>query len=245
MENTIKIFDNPEFGTIRTHLIDNVPWFVAKDICAVLGIVNHIDAISRLDEDEKGMANTYPLNKCKRGGGMQKALIVNESGLYALIFQSRKPLAKAFRKWVTSQVLPAIRKTGGYKLAYPYEKKIDRLKNLREIDRRNLELLQEWVLNLQSERDIYLEKVKSCTAIIYTGDFSESKKLSELGKLIKMFRSERDVSPAVLSKLMGERLLNIKFSSIEQGKVDISLLSFIKILSLLDYSIQFIKNENL
>lgn len=241
----MKIFDNPEFGTIRTHLIDNIPWFVGKDICEVLGIVNHKDAISRLDEDEKGVANTYPLNKCKRGGGMQKALIVNESGLYALIFQSRKPLAKAFRKWVTSQVLPAIRKTGGYKLAYPYEKKISRLENLRDLDRRRLEILQEWILNIQSERDIYLDKVKSCTEIIYTGNFSESNKLSELGRLTKMLRSERNISSTTLSKLIGDGISNIKISTFERGKEDITLLSFIKILSVLDYSIQFVKNESL
>lgn len=85
-------------------------WFVAKDVCQVLEIVNHNDAISSLDEDEKGVANTDPLSI----GGSQQVRTVSESGLYSLIFRSRKDEAKRFRKWVTAEVLPAIRKTGGY-----------------------------------------------------------------------------------------------------------------------------------
>ncbi|WP_025322289.1 BRO-N domain-containing protein [Deferrisoma camini] len=86
-------------------------WFVAKDVCDALGIKNHRDAVSRLDEDEReGVGITDPL------GGQQVATAVNESGLYALIFRSRKPAARRFRKWVTSEVLPAIRRTGRYEV---------------------------------------------------------------------------------------------------------------------------------
>lgn len=88
----------------------NDPWFVALDVCRILGIVNHKDAIAELDDDEKGVAITDSL------GGPQRANIISESGLYALIFKSRKPEAKAFRKWVTSEVLPSIRQTGEYKV---------------------------------------------------------------------------------------------------------------------------------
>ena len=84
------------------------PWFVAADVCRALDISNHRDAVQALDDDEKGVANADTL------GGVQKTQIISESGLYALIFKSRKPEAKAFRKWVTSEVLPAIRRTGGY-----------------------------------------------------------------------------------------------------------------------------------
>ena len=85
------------------------PWWVAKDVCDVLGIDNPSQALSRLDDDEK---DDVILNDAI--GRPQNTAVVNESGLYALIFNSRKPEAKAFQKWVTSEVLPSIRKTGSY-----------------------------------------------------------------------------------------------------------------------------------
>lgn len=91
------------------------PWFVASDVCAALDISNHRMAVSRLDDDERGISSIDSL------GGVQSTLTVNESGLYNLILTSRKPEAKRFKKWVTSQVLPAIRKTGGYG-AFPVPK---------------------------------------------------------------------------------------------------------------------------
>jgi prophage antirepressor-like protein len=94
--------------TIRIEIIDGEPWFVAKDVCDVLEHTNHRIAIQMLDDDEKGVRKVYTL------GGVQEMNVVNESGLYNLIFRSNKPQAKAFRKWVTSEVLPAIRRTGAY-----------------------------------------------------------------------------------------------------------------------------------
>lgn len=94
---------------VRVQIVNGEPWFVAKDVCQVLGIANHKDAVSRLDEDEKrGVGITDPL------GILQTANAVSESGLYHLIFQSRKPEARKFRKWVTSEVLPSIRRKGFY-----------------------------------------------------------------------------------------------------------------------------------
>lgn len=95
---------------IRTMLRDEQPWFVAVDVCRVLEIANSRDAVGQLDEDEKGVGITDTL------GGAQKMQIISESGLYALVFKSRKPEAKTFRKWVTAEVLPALRKTGKYEL---------------------------------------------------------------------------------------------------------------------------------
>jgi prophage antirepressor-like protein len=106
----VLVFD---YGTakIRCGGTSDKPWFVAKDVCEVLGIANHNDAIGRLDDDEKGEVGiTDPI------GRKQLMAVVYESGLYALIFTSRKEEAKAFRKWVTSEVLPSIRKTGAYRL---------------------------------------------------------------------------------------------------------------------------------
>lgn len=94
---------------VRVHLDENGdPWFAVKDVCRVLGLSNVTEATRNLEDDERGsvILNTM--------GGEQEMLVVSESGIYALIFRSRKPEAKAFRKWVTSEVLPAIRKTGRY-----------------------------------------------------------------------------------------------------------------------------------
>lgn len=106
--NQLKVFANPTFGSIRTLNIDGEPWFVASDVCKALGIVNSRDAVARLDEDEKGVALTDTL------GGVQNLTTVNEPGLYALVLSSRKPEAKAFKRWITHEVIPSIRKHGGY-----------------------------------------------------------------------------------------------------------------------------------
>ncbi|MDD4434238.1 MAG: Bro-N domain-containing protein, partial [Parabacteroides sp.] len=103
--NKLEIF-NYENSNIRTVVKNGDPWFVAADVCAVLEIGNPSDPIRRLDEDEKGVDLIETL------GGVQNMVTVNESGLYALIMGSRKPQAKAFKRWVTHEVLPAIRKHG-------------------------------------------------------------------------------------------------------------------------------------
>ncbi len=99
-------FDGREVRVVQDE--QGEPWFVAKDVCGVLGVSDHHQAVERLDEDERGRY-TIPTPR-----GTQEALAVSESGLYALIFTSRKPEARSFRKWVTGTVLPAIRKTGRF-----------------------------------------------------------------------------------------------------------------------------------
>lgn len=106
--NAMTVFNNGEFGEVRTVLRDGEPWFVAADVCRALGIENSRDAVSRLDEDEKGVAIADTL------GGKQEMQVVSEPGMYSLIFASRKPEAKAFKRWVTHEVLPQIRKKGFY-----------------------------------------------------------------------------------------------------------------------------------
>lgn len=107
-----KVFTfNENNKPIRVELVDGDPWFVAKDVCDALGIENNRNATSRLDDDEKGASIV------RTSSGEQSMTTVNESGLYNLIFQSRKPEAKKFRKWVTGEVLPSIRKTGRYEAA--------------------------------------------------------------------------------------------------------------------------------
>lgn len=106
--NDVKIFESHEFGQVRTTVIDGEPWFVAADVCRALELSNSRMAISRLDDDEKGVSSTDTL------GGKQEMQIVNEPGLYSLVLGSRKPEAKAFKRWITHEVIPAIRKHGGY-----------------------------------------------------------------------------------------------------------------------------------
>ena len=107
--NDIQIFKNTEFGEIRTITISDEPWFVGKDVAEVLGYSNTRDALNkRVDDEDKGVAN------CDTLGGTQEMTIINESGLYSLILSSKLPKAKEFKRWVTSEVLPAIRRHGVY-----------------------------------------------------------------------------------------------------------------------------------
>lgn len=111
METKLQVFYNETSNVnIRMEQVDGEPWFVAKDICDALGIIKYRDAMARLDDDERVSILVDTL------GGKQSMTAVNESGLYLLVFQSRKPEARAFRRWVTNEVLPSIRRTGAFKL---------------------------------------------------------------------------------------------------------------------------------
>ena len=115
VETGLKIFEKPEFGSVRVVEKDGDPWFVARDVCAMLGFDDgHTnDAIKGLDEDEKAT----PLKIVGRNdfNGLRKdSLLVNEPGLYSLILRSNKPEAKVFKRWITHEVIPTIRKTGSY-----------------------------------------------------------------------------------------------------------------------------------
>lgn len=117
--NDIQVFNNPEFGEIRTVEINNEPWFVGKDVADILGYSNPRDAISKhVDDEDKGVAN------CDTLGGRQTLSIINESGLYSLVLSSKLPTAKKFKRWVTSEVLPSIRKHGAYMTPETLEKMV-------------------------------------------------------------------------------------------------------------------------
>lgn len=105
MENKVVNFQNEEFGCIRIIIIDGEPWFVGKDVATILGYSNTRDALAkRVDNEDKGIA------KCDTLGGVQDLTVINESGLYSLILSSKLSSAKKFKHWVTSEVLPTIRK---------------------------------------------------------------------------------------------------------------------------------------
>jgi prophage antirepressor-like protein len=109
--NDLAIFENPEFGHIRGLKIEGEPWFVGKDIAEALGYKNQQKAIrDHVDAEDKGV------NELFTPGGKQNIAIINESGLYSLMLKSKLPGAKKFKRWVTSEVLPSIRKTGAYSM---------------------------------------------------------------------------------------------------------------------------------
>lgn len=111
MENKLEIFQNEQFGKVRITLIDGDPWFAASDVCKALEVKNAPQALSRLDDDERF---TTIISNDSAATGKSKLSFVNEAGLYSLILSSRKPDAKAFKRWITHEVIPTIRKTGGY-----------------------------------------------------------------------------------------------------------------------------------
>lgn len=104
----IQIFKSEQFGEVRTIAKDGEPWFVANDICKVLGHTNSRVAVASLDEDEKGVSKVYTL------GGEQQMTVVNEAGMYQLVIRSNLPAAKAFKRWITHEVIPTIRRHGAY-----------------------------------------------------------------------------------------------------------------------------------
>lgn len=110
MSDSLRVFNNEEFGTIRTVMIDGEPWFVGKDVAEALGYTNPRDALSKHvdDEDKKTVAIRDGIR------GNPNVTVINESGVYSLILSSKLPNAKKFKRWVTAEILPSVRQTGSY-----------------------------------------------------------------------------------------------------------------------------------
>jgi len=136
MQNAVQVFESQEFGEVRVMHIDGHPWWVLKDVCAVLALSDTNRVAERLDADELTRI------KLVSGGQTRSMYAVSESGLYAVIVRSDKPNARAFRKWITSEVLPSIRKHGAYI-------NDDVLHNMQEDSDYSAELLR----NLTAERN--------------------------------------------------------------------------------------------
>ena len=110
-QSNVKLFEKEEFGKVRVVMREGEPWFVAKNVCECLELGNVTEALRGLDDDEKVQLETNIINPEVGGRG---TLLISEAGLYSLILRSRKPEAKAFKRWVTHEVIPSIRKTGHY-----------------------------------------------------------------------------------------------------------------------------------
>lgn len=143
--NKLQIFKSSEFGQVRIVTIDGEPWLVGKDIATALGYTNTRKALNdHVDDEDKGVT------KCDTLGGAQEMTIINESGLYSLVLSSKLPTAKKFKHWVTSEVLPAIRKHGGYLTP---EKIEEALLNPDTLIRLATELKEERAARKQAELD--------------------------------------------------------------------------------------------
>ena len=175
--NEIQIFNSVEFGTIRTIQIDNEPWFVAKDITDRLGFVNGRKAVTdHVDEEDKGVT------KCDTLGGEQTVTIINESGLYSLVLTSKLESAKKFKHWITSEVIPQIRRTGSYnfeeKIPKTFSAALRLAANLQE-EKERLEIANK---ELEEEKKRNEPKVMFAEAVVASED---SILVRELAKLLK------------------------------------------------------------
>ena len=174
--NNIQVFKNSEFGTVRTVEVDREPFFVGKDVAEILGYSNPQKAIrDHVDEEDKTLNESFTVN-----GTM--AVLINESGLYSLVLSSKLPTAKRFKRWVTSEVLPAIRKTGGYIGGAENMTEAEIMARAVLIGQRTIEEQKKKIDNLQSEIDVNRPKVLFADAV------SASHTSILVGELAKILR---------------------------------------------------------
>lgn len=175
----LKIFENEEFGQIRTVMRDGEVWFIARDVAEALGYANASDAISKhVDREDKGVA------KCDTPGGTQELTVINESGLYSLILSSKLGSAKRFKRWVTSEVLPAIHKTGSYEMDdYSPEMKAILMhdKKLVKIDNRVTDLENHMTIDY-GEQVVLGDEVNKAVLDALGGKYSNA--YNEIGKKV-------------------------------------------------------------
>lgn len=187
----LKIFENNEFGEVRTTVIDDEPYFSLNDVCRILEIKNPRDAKSRLNLD--GVGTTDGVDSL---GRRTDVTMINESNLYKLIFQSRKPEAERFADWVTSEVLPAIRKHGGYMLVNRYDSEEEIMAKAVLIAKKSIERLK--LENKQKDQIIgelkpkadYVDKILQNKSLIKVSAIAKDYGMSaqELNKLLHKMR---------------------------------------------------------
>ena len=175
----LKIFENEEFGQVRTINIDGEPWFVGKDVAKILGYKDTSDAMRRhVDDEDK-------LTRCFTDSGQKRELyIINESGLYSVILSSKLPSAKRFKRWVTSEVLPVIRKTGSYEMDdYSPEMKAILMhdKKLVKIDNRVTDLENHMTIDY-GEQVVLGDEVNKAVLDALGGKYSNT--YNEIGKKV-------------------------------------------------------------
>lgn len=172
--NELKVFNSPEFGQVRTFDKDGEPWFVGKDVAIILGYERTADAIrAHVDEDDKGVG------EIQTPGGKQKIVIINESGLYSLVLSSKLPTAKKFKHWITSEVLPAIRKTGGYIANVETMTDAEIMSKALLIAKQTIESREQRIHSLEAEtermkpKEIFADAVSASNSSILIGDLAK------------------------------------------------------------------------
>ncbi len=229
MKSKITVFENPEFGEIRSLLIEGEPWFVAKDVCGILELSDVSMTLSRLDDDEKLIQVLFV------SGQNRKIWIVNESGLYALIFQSRKPQARAFRKWVTSVVLPSIRKTGGFNRTEHDEQMFVLMEKMLELQNRQIEIMQSMFIN-RSVVNHAPQDVQDCTHVPEEWCYS-----SYSGQIIRDTRKSIGITQRDLSHNAGVDRTHL--SHMENDRTDPRTSTFFRIVDGMNCVIKISKKE--
>lgn len=167
METNLQIFENPEFGSVRSVMIDGEPWFVGKDVAMALGYSDTDKAVRHFVDDEDKLTRQIG------GSGQNRNMtIINESGVYALIMGSKLPNAKRFKRWVTSEVLTALRKTGSYTMATPKSENDRRLLYARALQmmHEDLEAVKSYNAELEAKIEEDRPKVKVADAFFACDD---------------------------------------------------------------------------
>lgn len=187
--NEMQVFNNSEFGEVRAVEHGNDVWFVGKDVALILGYTNPNEALTdHVDEEDKLNSKTlssFPLALGQRGGWL-----INESGLYSLVLSSKLPTAKKFKRWVTSEVLPSIRKTGGYALPKDYP---SALRALADAEEQKLKLLAENQRQAQAIADF--EPIRQ-----YVDEILESQSAMATSQVA----ADYDLSAKALNKILYE-----------------------------------------
>lgn len=175
--NELQIFNSGEFGDIRTVTIDNEPWFVGKDVATALGYKNTADAIGKhVDVDDK------LLSQIAIAGQRRDVAVINESGVYALIFGSKLESAKRFKHWVTAEVLPSIRKTGSYQKPMSIAEQIQLLALGNQNHEERIEKLEN-TMTIDYGQQKYIGDLVSSIVIAHLGG-KESNAYKEIGKKV-------------------------------------------------------------
>lgn len=174
--NELQIFKSQEFGQVRTVTIDGEPWFVAKDVADALGYSNSRDALARHVDDEDKTSVVIP----DTGSNYKsKATLINESGLYSLVLSSKLPTAKKFKHWITSEVLPAIRRTGGYIANTETMTDAEIMSKALLIAKQTIENREQRIHSLEAEtermkpKEIFADAVSASTSSILIGDLAK------------------------------------------------------------------------
>lgn len=168
--NELQVFENAQFGQVRTINRNGEPWFVAKDVCLALGHSNVSMALDRLDDDERAKFNL---------GRQGETNIVNEPGLYSLVLGSRKPEAKAFKRWITHEVIPSIRKNGGYIAGQETMTDDELLANALMVAQRKIEArdkqieVQEKQIEAMHPKALFADAVSASKTSILIGDLAK------------------------------------------------------------------------